>query len=291
MPPAFNPQGTNSGKKSMPRARNGAVEIEYQTFGDGQAETVLLVNGLGSQMTRWPEAFCERLVARGYRAIRMDNRDTGFSSWPTQPYTLADMARDSIAVLDAAGIRRAHIAGVSMGGMIVQRMAIDHPGRVLTMTSIMSAPCGDVVATPEAMAVISKPPPSPEADYETFVAHGMKNARTIGSPGYPWTDAELRQRVIAEHARAFNPAGVGRQRAAIGADGDRTTELRGLTIPTVVLHGAEDPLVQPVGGEATAAAIPGAELRIIPGMGHDLPPGLYDIFLDAICAAASRASA
>ena len=275
----------------MPKARNGAVELEYQTFGDGQPETVLLVNGLGSQMTRWPEAFCDLLVAKGYRAIRMDNRDTGLSSWPKDAYTLADMARDALAVLDAAGIRRAHIAGVSMGGMIVQRLAIDHPGRVLSMTSIMSAPSGDVVATPEAMAVISKPPPSPEADYETFVAHGMKNARTIGSPGYPWTDAELRQRVIAEHARAFNPAGVGRQRAAIGADGDRTAELRGLTIPTVVLHGAEDPLVQPVGGEATAAAIPGAELRIIPGMGHDLPPGLYDIFLDAICAAASRASA
>lgn len=275
----------------MPRARNGAVELEYQTFGDGRPETILLVNGLGSQMTRWPEAFCERLVAKGYRAIRMDNRDTGLSSWPKDAYTLADMARDALAVLDAAGIRRAHIAGVSMGGMIVQRLAIDHPGRVLSMTSIMSAPSGDVVATPEAMAVISKPPPSPEADYETFVAHGMKNARTIGSPGYPWTDAELRQRVIAEHARAFNPTGVGRQRAAIGADGDRTAELRGLTIPTVVLHGAEDPLVQPVGGEATAAAIPGAELRIIPGMGHDLPPGLYDIFLDAICAAASRASA
>lgn len=275
----------------MPRARNGAVELEYQTFGDGRPETVLLVNGLGSQMTRWPEAFCDLLVARGYRAIRMDNRDTGLSSWPKDAYTLADMARDALAVLDAAGIRRAHIAGVSMGGMIVQRLAIDHPGRVLSMTSIMSAPSGDVVATPEAMAVISKPPPSPEADYETFVAHGMKNARTIGSPGYPWTEAELRQRVIAEHARAFNPTGVGRQRAAIGADGDRTAELRRLQIPTVVLHGAEDPLVQPVGGEATAAAIPGAELRIIPGMGHDLPPGLYDIFLDAICAAASRASA
>ena len=273
----------------MPRARNGAVELEYQTFGDGRPETVLLVNGLGSQMTRWPEAFCDLLVAKGYRAIRMDNRDTGLSSWPKDAYTLADMARDALAVLDAAGIRRAHIAGVSMGGMIVQRLAIDHPGRVLSMTSIMSAPSGDVVATPEAMAVISKPPPSPEADYETFVAHGMKNARTIGSPGYPWTEAELRQRVIAEHARAFNPTGVGRQRAAIGADGDRTAELRRLQIPTVVLHGVDDPLVQPVGGETTAAAIPGAELRMIPGMGHDLPPGLHEIFLDAICAAASRA--
>ena len=273
----------------MPRARNGEVELEFQTFGDTKAEAVLLINGLGSQMTRWPEAFCDLLTAKGFQAVRMDNRDTGLSSWPTERYTLADMARDSMAVLDAAGIRRAHIAGVSMGGMIVQRIAIDHPDRVLSMTSIMSAPSGNVVATPEAMAVISQLPPSPEADYETFVAHGIANARTIGSPGYPWTEAELRARVIAEHARAFNPAGVGRQRAAIGADGDRTAELQKLKVPTVVLHGADDPLVQPIGGETTAAAIPGAELRMIPGMGHDMPPGLYDIFLDAILSAIRRA--
>lgn len=274
----------------MPKARNGAVELEFETFGDDRPKTVLLVNGLGSQMTRWPEPFCEKLVARGYRVIRYDNRDTGLSTWPTEAYVLKDMAADGMAVLDAAGVDKAHIAGVSMGGMIVQRMAIEHPDRVLSLTSIMSAPSGDVVATPEAMAVISNPPPSPEADYEAFVAHGMRNARTIGSPAYPWTDAELRERVVAEHARAFNPAGVGRQRKAIGADGDRTAELRTLSVPTVVLHGAEDPLVQPIGGEQTAAAIPGAELRMIPGMGHDLPPALYDTIVDAICAAADRAT-
>lgn len=276
----------------MPRAHNGAVEIEYEVFGDGP-ETILLINGLGSQMTRWPEAFCARLVAKGYRAIRMDNRDTGLSTWfqSGQRYTLKDMAADAMAVLDAVDAPKAHIAGVSMGGMIVQRIAIDYPARVLSLTSIMSAPSGDVVATPEAMAVISNPPPDPAADYEAFIAHGMKNARTIGSPGYPWTDKELRHRVVAEHARAFNPAGVGRQRQAIGADGDRTAELKTLNVPTVVLHGADDPLVQPVGGIDTANAIPGAELRIIPGMGHDLPPGLYDIFVDAILAAATRAKA
>lgn len=274
----------------MPKAANGAVELEFQTFGDDRPKTVLLVNGLGSQMTRWPEPFCEKLVARGYRVIRYDNRDTGLSTWPTEAYVLKDMAADGMAVLDAAGVDKAHIAGVSMGGMIVQRMAIDYPERVLSLTSIMSAPSGDVVATPEAIAVISNPPLSPEADYEAFVAHGMRNARTIGSPGYPWTDAELRERVIAEHARAFNPTGVGRQRKAIGADGDRTAELRTLSVPTVVLHGAEDPLVQPIGGEQTAAAIPGAELRMIPGMGHDLPPALYDTIVDAIRAAADRAT-
>lgn len=274
----------------MPKARSGgAVEIEYEVFGDGP-ETILLINGLGSQMTRWPEAFCAKLVAKGYRAIRMDNRDTGLSTWfqSGQRYTLKDMAADAMAVLDAVGVAKAHIAGVSMGGMIVQRIAIDYPARVLSLTSIMSAPSGDVVATPEAMAVISNPPPDPAADYEAFIAHGMKNARTIGSPAYPWTDEELRARVVAEHARAFNPAGVGRQRQAIGADGDRTPELKTLNVPTVVLHGADDPLVQPVGGVDTANAIPGAELRIIPGMGHDLPPGLHDTFVDAILAAATR---
>jgi len=277
----------------MPRAKNGSVEIEYQSFGDAAAETILLVNGLGSQMTRWPEAFCEKLVAKGYRAIRYDNRDTGLSTWPSEAYALADMANDGMAVLDSVGVRRAHIAGVSMGGMIVQRMAIDHPDRVLSMTSIMSAPGaqGTLMSTPEASAVLNNPPPDPKADYEAFVAHGVRNAKVIGSPAYPWTDEELRERVIAEHARAFNPAGVARQMAAIRADGDRTPALGKLTLPVVVLHGADDPLVQAVGGEATAAAIPGAELRVIPGMGHDLPPGLYDIFIDAIVTAASRAKA
>jgi pimeloyl-ACP methyl ester carboxylesterase len=180
-----------------------------------------------------------------------------------------------------------------MGGMIVQRMAIDYPERVLSMTSIMSAPGaqGTLMSTPEASAVLETPPPDPNADFEAFIAHGVRNARTIGSPGYPWEDAALRERVISEHRRAFNPAGVQRQMAAIRGDGDRTAALAKLSLPTVVLHGADDPLLQPVGGEATAAAIPGAELRMIPGMGHDLPPGLYDIFADAICAAASRAKA
>jgi pimeloyl-ACP methyl ester carboxylesterase len=278
---------------SMPTAKNGAVEIAYETFGDDRPETILLVNGLGSQMTRWPEAFCAKLVAKGYRAIRFDNRDTGKSTWlDGQSYVLADMANDAIAVLDAAGVGRAHIAGVSMGGMIVQRIALDHPDRVLSMTSIMSAPSLEKLqSTPQAMAVLNVAPPDPKADYEAFIAHQVANARTIGSPSYPWTDADLRARAEGEYQRGFNPAGVARQRAAIGADGDRSPALQGLKVPTVVLHGADDPLVQPLGGEATAAAIPGAELRMIPGMGHDLPPGLHEIFVDAICAAAARAKA
>jgi pimeloyl-ACP methyl ester carboxylesterase len=277
----------------MPRAKNGSVEIEYQSFGDDRPEAILLVNGLGSQMTRWPEAFCAKLVARGYRAIRFDNRDTGLSSWPHEKYTLADMANDAVAVLDAAGVARAHIAGVSMGGMIVQRLALDHPERVLSMTSIMSTTGAPEAfkSTPEAAAVLNEPPPDPKADFEAFVANRMANAVTIGSPKYPWTEDENRTRVIAEYNRAFNPAGVARQMAAVRADGDRTAALRGLELPVVVLHGADDPLLMKVGGEATAAAIPGAELRIVPGMGHDLPPGLYDTFVDAITSAAARAKA
>lgn len=277
----------------MPRATNGNVELAYQTFGDDRPETVLLVNGLGSQMTRWPEAFCEKLVAKGYRAIRFDNRDTGLSTWPTEAYTLSDMAADAVAVLDAVGVKKAHLAGVSMGGMIVQAVAIEHPERVLSLTSIMSATgaAGTLDPTPEAAAVLNNRPPDPTADFEAFVTHGVNNAKVIGSPAYPWPVGALRDRVIAEHARAFNPAGQGRQMAAIRADGDRTERLSRLEVPAVVLHGAVDPLVKPFGGEATAAAIPGAELRIIPGMGHDLPPGLYDIFIDAIATAASRAKA
>ncbi len=276
----------------MPRARNGTVELEYQTFGEGP-QTILLVNGLGSQMTRWPEAFCSLLVARRYRVVRMDNRDVGQSSWPTEPYTLADMSDDAVAVLKAVGAARAHIVGVSMGGMIVQRMAIDHPDRVKSLTSIMSATGapGTLKSTPEAMAVLNVASPDPAADFAAFLDHGVANALTIGSPDYPWPPGDLRARAEAEYRRGFNPPGVARQRAAIMADGDRTAGLKALTIPTVVLHGADDPLVQPIGGETTAAAIPDAELRMIPGMGHDMPPDLYDVFLDAICSAVSRASA
>ena len=275
----------------MPRAKNGDVEIEYQSFGDDRPLTVLLVNGLGSQMTRWPDAFCEKLVAGGYRAIRFDNRDTGLSTWPSDKYTLKDMANDAIAVLEAAGVGKAHIAGVSMGGMVVQRVALDHPARVLSMTSIMSTTGEPSTMNPEPVAggVLTQPAPDPATDYEAYVAHGIKNARIIGSPAHPWTDDEIRDRVIAEHARAFNPAGVARQMSAVRGDGDRTEALKGLKIPVVVLHGADDPLLPKAGGEATAAAIPGAELRIIPGMGHDLPPGLYDTFVDAIVTAAGRA--
>ena len=277
----------------MPRAAVNGIEIEYETFGPDDAPAVLLINGLGSQMTRWPVPFCEKLVARGYRAIRFDNRDVGRSTWfqSGDRYTLSDMAADAMGLLDHLKIDKAHVAGVSMGGMIAQTVAIEHPSRVLSLTSIMSATGapGTMDATPEAAAVLTQVAPDPTVDEEAFVAHGMKNARTIGSPAYPWTDEALRERVLSEMRRAFNPKGVQRQRGAIGASGDRTEKLAKLNVPTVVLHGEVDPLIPKAGGEATARAIPGAELRIIPGMGHDLPEPLYDTIIDAIVAAAERA--
>ena len=277
----------------MPKAKSATAELEYETFGADTAPTVLLINGLGSQMTRWPADLCEKLAACGYRVIRFDNRDTGLSTWfkPGDTYSLSDMAADAVAVLDSVGADKAHVAGVSMGGMISQAVAIEHPDRVLSLTSIMSssgAP-GTMDPTPEAGLVLSVAPPDPKADYETFLSHGVNNALTIGSPGYPWPEGALRERAIAEHARAFNPTGSARQMGAIRADGDRTERLSKLSVPTVVLHGADDPLIKPIGGEATAKTIPGAELRIIPGMGHDVPPALYDTVIDAILAAAARA--
>lgn len=277
----------------MPRAKNGQVELEYESFGDEAAPTILLINGLGSQMTRWPADFCGKLAARGYRVIRMDNRDTGLSTWfkPGESYSLSDMAADAVAVLDAAGVAKAHVAGVSMGGMITQALAINHPDRVLSITSIMSATGapGTLDPTPEAGAVLNTAPPDPKADFEAFLDFAVHNGETIGSPGYPWPPGALRERAAAEYARAFNPTGSARQMGAIRSDGDRTARLSKLKIPAVVLHGADDPLVRLAGGEATAAAIPGAELRVIPGMGHDLPPALHDTFIDAILAAVARA--
>jgi pimeloyl-ACP methyl ester carboxylesterase len=277
----------------MPRAKNGAVEIEYESFGDTSAPTILLINGLGSQMTRWPHRFCEMLAARGYHILRFDNRDVGKSTWfqPGDVYSLSDMAADAMAVLDAAGVEKAHVAGVSMGGMISQLVAIEHPGRTLSLTSIMSATGapGTMNPTPEAGAVLTATAPNPKVDFEAFVAHNMRNDRIIDSPAYPWDEAALRKRAIDEYERAYNPTGTARQMGAIRADGDRTERLSKLSVPAVVLHGADDPLVPLVGGQATADAIPGAELRVIPGMGHNVPPGLYDTFIDAILAAAARA--
>jgi pimeloyl-ACP methyl ester carboxylesterase len=274
---------------------------------------VLLIIGLGGQLTMWPTELCEELVRRGYRAVRFDNRDVGLSTKfdeagmpdmaaifgalmtgakPAAPYALDDMAADAVGLLDALGVARAHIAGASMGGMIAQLVAANHPERALSLTSIMSTTGNPALpqAKPEAMEVLMSPA-APAGDWEAIAARGIKAWNTIGSPGYRTDEKTLREWVLRDAKRSFYPVGVARQMAAIVANGDRREKLKNIRIPAVVLHGADDSLVPVEGGKDTAASIPGAELRIVPGMGHDFPISLVGTFADAITAAASRASA
>lgn len=296
----------------MPQVQTNGVTIEYETFGPEDGAPMLLVMGLGCQLTRWPPALIDRLTARGFRVIRFDNRDVGLSTHfheagapnlpevagialsggtPPAPYTLDDMAADAAGLLDHLGVRRAHLVGVSMGGMIAQSFALAWPDRVLSLTSIMSS-TGELhlpQPTPEAAAVMVTPYPNPK-DRDAYAAHGVRVWNVIGSPAYPPDPAVVAERVLADLDRAYDPAGFARQLAAIYASGQRGERLKSLDIPTVVLHGDQDPLVPVECGRATAAAIPGAELRIVEGMGHDLPPQLYDVIVDAIVSAAGRAT-
>lgn len=298
----------------MPRASNKDVELEYANHGDAGKPAILLINGLGSQMTRYPPPFCDELAGKGFHVIRFDNRDVGLSTKfdgvavpplaeivakrakgekVDVPYTLDDMAADAIAVLDANMIRQAHVVGISMGGMIGQCVTASYPDRVLSFTSIMSTTGNPALppAKPEAMAVLTTPAPDPGKDLEAFIKHSVAGSRTIGSPAYPMEEAYLRERAESDMRRCFNPAGTGRQMAAITVTGDRRERIKTIKAPVVVLHGAEDPLVPLAGGQDTAANIPGAELRVIPGMGHDMPPQLYPTFIDAILRAVERSTA
>jgi pimeloyl-ACP methyl ester carboxylesterase len=288
------------------------IAIEHESFGPAKGEPVLLIMGLGAQMTRWPLPFIDLLVERGYRVIRFDNRDVGLSEKfhaagpsdiqalmgemfagrkPQAPYELADMAADAVGVLDALGIARAHIVGASMGGMIAQLVAALYPERTLSLTSIMSTTGSPAVppGKPEAMAVLTTRPASDSL--EDIVAHGVKAQLAIGSPGYPADEAALRERILADYERSNYIDGFSRQVAAIMACGDRRALLKNIAAPTVVFHGADDPLVPIEGGRDTADNINGAELRIVPGMGHDLPPQLFATVVDAIESAAARSRA
>ena len=279
----------------MAKAQSGAVAIEYETFGERTNEAVLLINGLGSQMTRWPETFCALLVDKGLFPIRFDNRDVGLSTWLKEgdKYTAADMAADAAAMLDAVGKAKAHIVGVSMGGMIAQEFAAAYPQRTLSLTSIMSNTGNPELpqATPEAMAVLTRRAPSPLEDEAGFLDHSVASQKVTGSPAYPFDEADLRIQLLADAKRAYYPAGFTRQMAAITATGDRRALLKTITAPTLVVHGAEDPLVPLPGGEDTALNIPGAELIILPGVGHDLPTALDDMLADAIARNAQKARA
>lgn len=295
----------------MAQASANGITIEYDSLGDESAETVLLVAGLGMQMIRWTEPFRRAIAGHGFRVVRFDNRDVGLSTHfsdapvpelsavaaaiasgqrPDVPYTLYDMADDAAALLDVLGVERAHIVGASMGGMIGQLIASEHPGRTASLTSIMSntGNPGLPPASPEAMAVLLQRPPSPFEDEAGFLAASLRSARVIGSPGYPLDVAEQQAQALAAAKRAYDPAGYGRQIAAVTATGDRRPRLKTITAPTLVIHGAADPLVPLAGGEDTAANIKGAELKVIEGMGHDLPPALYETLATAIAANARR---
>jgi pimeloyl-ACP methyl ester carboxylesterase len=274
----------------VPIARNEDVELYYETFGRPDDPTLLLVNGLGSQCINFPEAWCERFVAEGYQVIRFDNRDVGLSSkLDGVEYSVGDMALDALAVLDAAGVEQAHVMGLSMGGMIVQRLAIDHPDRLLTMTSVMSRTGeeGHGQSSPEALAILMGPPATTRQ--EAIDNHVAAIAVYGSTP--EWLDEdETRARAAAAYDRCFCPAGIARQMAAVLRDGSRTEALRDVRVPTLVLHGSRDALIDPSGGRRTAEVIPGARYVEIEGMGHDYPPAVWDQWV-AIWADFARAAA
>lgn len=286
----------------MPRTRSNGIEIEYETFGDKEAKPLLLVGGLGAQMIVWDEAFCEGLAERGHNVIRFDNRDVGLSTWLSEagvpdvtklihqlatgepveaPYTLSDMANDAVGLLDALEIEAAHVVGASMGGMIAQTIAIEHPDRVRSLTSIMST-TGDPTlppAEPEAIGALMAPPPTSR---EAAIERSVVTSRAIGNTGFPFDEPAVRTQAARSYDRAFHPDGAARQMLAIMASGSRAAALRGLDIPTLVIHGDADPLIRPEGGRHTAECIADAELLMIEGMGHDLPRGAWALIFDAI---------
>lgn len=264
----------------MATAFNGSCEIYYESFGDPSDPTLLLVNGLGSQCINYHEDWCAMFVDRGLHVARFDNRDVGLSSRVHEAYILSDMADDAVAVLDAIGVERAHVMGLSMGGMIVQTMAIEHPDRLLSMTSVMSrtGEPGYGESTPEAFALLTAPPAT---DRESYIAAHIAGLRVWGSPEF--ADAG-RWRADAERAfdRSFDPSGPGRQFMAIGASPPRADGLREVTTPTLVMHGDKDTLIDISGGRRTAELIPGARFEAIEGMGHDYPPQLWDRWVDLV---------
>jgi pimeloyl-ACP methyl ester carboxylesterase len=285
------------------RVKANGIEIEYETLGAKGNPAILLIMGLGAQLTLWSDAFCEGLAAKGFYVVRFDNRDCGlstdFDSWGQAdlpaaimklmtgkkveaPYLVGDMAADAVGLVEALGLERAHMIGASMGGMIAQVAAAKYPARTRSLVSIMSTSSrpGLPQGKPEAIkATLERPATS---DRETMVRHYMMLRRTIGSRAYPESDAEMRRLVERNIDRRYYPAGVGRQYLAILASGDRVDLLRTVKVPTLVIHGADDPLLPQEGGRDVAALVPGAQLEIYPGMGHDLPTALTPRLVDRI---------
>ena len=292
----------------MPTAASNGIELYYETFGDPDDPPLLLVNGLGGQLLSWDVPFCEGLVDRGFFVIRYDNRDVGlsthfdveldvmaailglFAGEPADaPYLLSDMAADGIGLLDHLGIDRAHVLGVSMGGMIVQTMAIEHRERLLSMTSIMSTTGDPDVGQPdpEVLPILLAPAASDRAAY---VQAQLEQWKLIGSPDY-YDPERVADRAGAAYDRAYWPRGTAHQLLAILASGSRSDALRDLDLNTLVIHGDVDRLVNVSGGERTAECIEGSELIICEGMGHDLPAEYWARIIEAVTALAARSAA
>ena len=294
----------------MQISANG-ISLEVEDHGSPTGEPLLLIMGLGMQLVAWHPDFVASLVARGYRVIRFDNRDIGLSQRFDQlgvpnlaldslryavgmkvraPYTVADMADDAAGLLGALGIPSAHICGASMGGMIAQQLAVRHPGCVKSLTLIMTSSGSRRLPGPTLKvrsAMISRP--QDPNDVDSVVAHYVKLYRLIGSPGYPAAEADLKQRLGHSVRRSYRPQGTARQMVAIAADGNRSKLLAGIKVPTQIIHGKQDPLVPVAAGIDLAAKIPGAQIDLIEGMGHDLPVPLWPRFVAGIDAAAGRA--
>jgi pimeloyl-ACP methyl ester carboxylesterase len=287
----------------MPRALvTTGIELEYETFGSPADPALLLIMGFTAQMTQWFDGFCIALADTGRHVVRFDNRDCGLSSKldgvmvdlgsviaaalsdqpvPETPYTLSDMAADAVGLLDHLGIERAHVMGASMGGMIAQHVAIEHPTRVLSLISVMSQPGEPEVGqpTPEAATALLSPPP---LEREAYIAASPK-WMTWHSKKYR-DEARTKQQAAADYDRSFYPEGASRQLAAIYASGRRTAGLMALKVPTLVIHGRDDTLITPSGGIRTAELIDGAHLLLLADMGHDLPEPLWPVLVDAVAA-------
>lgn len=276
----------------MPNARANGIELEYDTFGDPAGVPLLLIGGLGTQLIAWDQEFCELLASRGFHVIRFDNRDAGLSTWMAgaDEYTLDEMAADGVGLLDALGIPAAHIVGASMGGFIAQLIALDHPDRVLTLTSMISGPGGEdeVPPTPAAMELLMTPVPGTR---EGRIDLGVHSKKTLLGPADPFDESYERGRVAAAVDRAYYPAGFVRQLQAISRAPSRLARLGALRIPTLVVHGDADILVPVENGRLVAAAIPGARLLEIPGMGHDIPRRVWPQVVEAITELARAAAA
>ncbi|RBY87240.1 alpha/beta hydrolase [Blastococcus sp. TBT05-19] len=287
------------------KASVGDLEIAYETFGDASGTPLLLVMGLATQMIGWPDEFCSGLAERGHFVVRFDNRDIGLSTHlhdagpadvmavlggdrSTVAYGLPDLAEDTVGLLDALGIDSAHVVGASMGGMIAQLVAIAHPERVRSLTSIMST-TGDPAVGAPAEAALGVLLAAPATEREGAIQRVVDTYRVIGSPGFEFDEASVRDRAGLSFDRAHDPAGVSRQLAAILSTHDRTADLGKVAAPTLVIHGEQDQLVSVTGGRATAAAIPGSELLVVDGMGHDLPREVWPQLTDRITALVERA--